>query len=51
MENNSSGDRPLTRRHALQVGGLGLLGITLPRLLESQRNAQRAESVQKQTPA
>ncbi len=36
MENNSSGDRPLTRRHVLQVGGLGLLGITLPRLLESQ---------------
>lgn len=25
-----------TRRHVLQVGGLGLLGVTLPRLLESQ---------------
>ncbi len=40
MENNLRGDRPLTRRHVLQVGGLGLLGITLPRLLESQAQCE-----------
>src|SRR4051794_8139235 len=26
---------PITRRHLLQVGGLGLAGITLPRLLRA----------------
>jgi hypothetical protein len=31
---------PFTRRHLLKVGGLGLLGLTLPRLLRAE--AQRA---------
>ena len=38
----NSDDRRIGRRHLLQVGGLGLLGVTLPRLLESQA---RCESV------
>jgi hypothetical protein len=29
------GDSQFARRHVLQVGGLGSLGVTLPRLLES----------------
>jgi len=33
---NSMGGGPFSRRHLLQVGGLGLLGVTLPRLLESR---------------
>jgi hypothetical protein len=41
---------PLTRRHALRVGGLGLLGFMLPRLLQAEQLAgstlkQRAKSV------
>jgi len=30
----------MARRHVLQVGGLGLLGVTLPRLLESQARCE-----------
>jgi hypothetical protein len=41
---------PLTRRHALRVGGLGLLGFMLPKLLQAEQLAaatlkQRAKSV------
>src|SRR6266576_7100022 len=40
---------PFSRRHLLKVGGLGLLGLTLPRVLwaEAQRKgpAARAKSV------
>lgn len=32
----------MTRRRMLQVGGLGLMGVTLPRLLESQARAEAA---------
>ena len=32
----------LTRRRMLQVGGLGLMGVTLPRLLEAQARAAEA---------
>jgi Protein of unknown function (DUF1501) len=34
--------KPIARRHVLQVGGLGLLGVTLPRLLESQAHSEAA---------
>lgn len=30
---------PLTRRHALQLGGLGLAGLSLPRLLQARESA------------
>jgi hypothetical protein len=36
------GDNQFTRRHVLQVGGLGLFGVTLPRLLESQARCDAA---------
>src|SRR4026209_1518408 len=36
------GSRPVTRRHLLKVGGLGLLGLSMPKLL-------RAEAVKKLT--
>lgn len=36
-----------SRRHLLQIGGLGLLGVTLPRLLESQSRAEGAGIVPK----
>jgi hypothetical protein len=36
------GDRLIGRRHVLQVGGLGLLGVTLPRLLESRAPCELA---------
>ena len=36
-----------SRRHLLQVGGLGLLGVTLPKLLESQARADAAGIVPK----
>jgi hypothetical protein len=32
----------LTRRSALQIGGLGLLGLTLPRLLDAEENKTTA---------
>lgn len=35
----STAGRPMSRRHLLQVGGLGLMGITLPRLLAGQAAA------------
>src|SRR6266853_3292 len=31
----------LSRRHALKVGGLGLLGLTLPRLLRAEETAPK----------
>jgi hypothetical protein len=33
--------RALSRRHALKVGGLGLLGLTMPRLLRAESLAKR----------
>jgi hypothetical protein len=39
---SSGGDRLIGRRHVLQVGGLGLLGVTLPRLLESRARCESA---------
>ena len=36
---NDTGER-VSRRHLLQVGGLGLLGVTLPRLLESRARCE-----------
>jgi Protein of unknown function (DUF1501) len=36
-----------SRRHLLQIGGLGLLGVTLPRLLESQARAASSGIVPK----
>src|ERR1700742_1644144 len=30
---------PMSRRHALKVGGLGLLGLTLPKLLRAEEEA------------
>src|ERR1700722_762135 len=37
---NSFGGGPLSRRHMLQVGGLGLLGVSPPRLLESRARCE-----------
>ena len=31
--------QPITRRHALQIGGLGVAGLSLPRLLAAQEHA------------
>jgi len=43
MDSNSNGGGGrVARRHVLQVGGLGLLGVTLPRLLESQARCESA---------
>lgn len=39
--------RSLSRRHLLQVGGLGLMGISLPRLLEGQARAEAAGATPK----
>src|SRR5437667_10616635 len=45
---------PFSRRHLLKVGGLGLLGLTLPKLLQAEeiqnlkskiQNSSRAKSV------
>ncbi len=36
-----------SRRHLLQIGGLGLLGVTLPRLLETQARAASSGIVPK----
>src|SRR5580704_5574695 len=36
-----------SRRHLLQVGGLGLLGVTLPKLLESRARADAAGTAPK----
>ena len=33
------GPQPVSRRRMLEVGGLGLMGISLPRLLEAQSAA------------
>ncbi len=33
---NSFHSTPMTRRHALRVGGLGLLGMTMPKLLRAE---------------
>src|SRR6188768_1138194 len=37
--------RAITRRHALKVGGLGLLGLNFPRAEEAQKLKPRAKSV------
>ena len=35
--------RTMTRRHALKVGGLGLLGLNLPRSLQAEALASAAK--------
>ena len=41
-QNSYFGEGRVARRHVLQVGGLGLLGVTLPRLLESRARCESA---------
>src|SRR5215207_9094753 len=35
---------PTTRRHALRVGGLGLLGLTLPKLFASETAVEKLKA-------
>lgn len=37
----SSTSRPLDRRHLLQIGGMGLMGLNLPRLLQAEQSSSR----------